>query len=187
VLPHGATTLAVRALLDRTILEVFIGNGRLAITSAVGAPPPTARGAYVTAHSAVGVAGASAWEMGCGWADDTEGRAAPSLLQQQPQQQQQEEEEEDKGTQEENTLEKAEAQQQEIGLSADPFTVTKGVCPDFGKYDSKWTEYKGTHFDTLAACEATCKAANCSSFTWNHAVKPRQCWGYSGAETRTCR
>ena len=49
------------------VLEVFVGGGRAAITSG-GAPPATARGAYVTAHSAASVAGAGAWAMGCGWA-----------------------------------------------------------------------------------------------------------------------
>ena len=47
MLPHGATTLAVRALLDRTILEVFIGNGRLAITSAGGDSDGVAAGVTV--------------------------------------------------------------------------------------------------------------------------------------------
>ena len=67
-LPHGAATLELRALVDRSVLEVFVGGGRAAITSGVGAPPETARGAYVTAHSAASVAGAGAWAMGCGWA-----------------------------------------------------------------------------------------------------------------------
>ena len=57
------------------------------------------------------------------------------------------------------------------------FTITHDVCP----YSLKsWKEYKGT-FASLTECESACIASNCSVFTWNHVVKPKQCWGYSGS------
>jgi hypothetical protein len=68
VLPHEVTTLAVRALLDRSILEVFVGNGRAAFTSGVGAPSSSNHASFVTAHTQATVTGASVWSMGCGWA-----------------------------------------------------------------------------------------------------------------------
>jgi hypothetical protein len=54
------------------------------------------------------------------------------------------------------------------------FTVVKDVCPDFSSYSGKWKEYVGK-FDTLSTCETACTAGNCTSFTWNHAVHPKQC------------
>lgn len=147
VLPHSVPELAVRALVDRSILEVFVGNGRVAITNNVGMPPSSARGAYVTAHTAAKVAGASAWEMACGWADAA---MSPGNI----------------------ALPKSPMEEPKEPL----FTVTHGVCP----YSVKsWKEYKGKS-DSLSQCESACIAANCSLFTWNHAVKPKQCWGYSG-------
>eukprot|EP01051_Picozoa_sp_SAG22_P010425 SAG22_NODE_939_length_6404_cov_3.836003_3_plen_235_part_00 len=68
VLPHAAPSiLAFRALVDRSIVEIFVGGGRAVYTSAVGPPPPSHSGAFVTAHAAATVSSAGAWEMGCGW------------------------------------------------------------------------------------------------------------------------
>jgi len=57
-----------------------------------------------------------------------------------------------------------------------PFTLVPDCCPN--SLDG-YVQYKGTKFDSLKVCEAACSAAECAAFTWNHEVKPHQCWGYT--------
>lgn len=57
------------------------------------------------------------------------------------------------------------------------FTITHGVCPYISL--ATWKQFK-EHSGSLVECESACTAANCSLLTWNHAVKPKQCWGYAG-------
>ena len=59
------------------------------------------------------------------------------------------------------------------------WTLVPDVCPDFTRHKGKWTEYKG-EFGELSACESAAAKASAAAFTWNHAQKPKQCWGYSG-------
>jgi hypothetical protein len=88
-----ATSMAVRVLADRTLVELFVAGGLGVVTTPVLAPgkDPSRAGAFVfvpqsAAQSAAGdddsaeaaaaaegggavtVSSASAWEMGCGWA-----------------------------------------------------------------------------------------------------------------------
>ena len=63
--------LAVRLLVDRTLVEVFVAEGRATLTGSVSgsASGPTTGGAYLSAvEEPVVVNKVSAWAMGCGWA-----------------------------------------------------------------------------------------------------------------------
>lgn len=66
----ATSPLAIRALADRMLVEVFIGGGRGVVSSPVLAPDPTFASAFVTNIGDAGVtlASAQAWGMGCGWA-----------------------------------------------------------------------------------------------------------------------
>ena len=65
-MPPGERSLSVRALADRNVAEVFVGDGRGAYTSAVNISSVTAAGAFLTAHLPVTLTNASAWAMDCG-------------------------------------------------------------------------------------------------------------------------
>ena len=71
-LPATETTLAVRILADRTLVEAFVGGGRGVVTTPVLAPgkDPTKAGCFLSAGvgGSVTVNSYEAYEMGCGWA-----------------------------------------------------------------------------------------------------------------------
>jgi sucrose-6-phosphate hydrolase SacC (GH32 family) len=74
-LPEGeADHIALRVLADRTIVEVFVGEGRGVITTGVlspGAQDLTHNKAFLYTKeetSSVQIKSATAWAMGCGWA-----------------------------------------------------------------------------------------------------------------------
>lgn len=67
-LPPHQKTLAVRALCDRNVVEVFVANGRGVFTGAANALESP--GAFVLARRTVTMVSAKAWEMGCGWEVD---------------------------------------------------------------------------------------------------------------------
>eukprot|EP01052_Picozoa_sp_SAG31_P013697 SAG31_NODE_830_length_11688_cov_35.424023_3_plen_1278_part_00 len=69
-LPPGARSLNVRALADRNIAEVFVGDGRGIYTSAVNISGVAVPGAFLTARSPVTLTNSSAWKMGCCWKAD---------------------------------------------------------------------------------------------------------------------
>lgn len=64
--------LAIRALADRVLVEVFVGGGRGVVSSPVLAPgsDPTLAAAFVTnlGDAPLTLASSAAWAMGCGWA-----------------------------------------------------------------------------------------------------------------------
>ena len=69
-----AAAIELRVLVDRMMVEAFVGGGRGVVTTPVLLPgkDPLAGGAFLFspgyAESAVDIASATAWEMGCGWA-----------------------------------------------------------------------------------------------------------------------
>jgi sucrose-6-phosphate hydrolase SacC (GH32 family) len=65
-LAPGATSLEVRALVDRSVVEFFVADGRADVTSRVF-PAPGADGAWVSASTAAVAKTIVAHEMGCGW------------------------------------------------------------------------------------------------------------------------
>lgn len=78
--PATESVLALRVLADRTLVELFVGNGRGVVTTPVLAPgkDSSRTGAFLSVPSVGDVAGgtdapvvtlqsARAWEMGCGW------------------------------------------------------------------------------------------------------------------------
>ena len=70
-LPATETTLALRILADRTLVEAFVGDGRGVVTTPVLAPgkDPTKAGCFLSAGAgSVTVNSLAAYEMGCGWA-----------------------------------------------------------------------------------------------------------------------
>jgi hypothetical protein len=71
-LPGADTSLSLRVLADRTIVETFIASGRAVVTTPVLNPGlhHNRSGAFLFAGGggSVGVKSASAWAMGCGWA-----------------------------------------------------------------------------------------------------------------------
>ena len=71
-LPATETTLALRILADRTLVEAFVGDGRGVVTTPVLAPgkDPTKAGCFLSAGAGgtVTVNSYEAYEMGCGWA-----------------------------------------------------------------------------------------------------------------------
>lgn len=64
----GETALSLRVLVDRSIVEWFIADGRSAFT-ARHYPARSDTGVLVTADAAATVSGVAAWDMGCGWMD----------------------------------------------------------------------------------------------------------------------
>jgi sucrose-6-phosphate hydrolase SacC (GH32 family) len=69
-LPPGARSLNVRALADRNVVEVFVGDGRGIYTSAVNISDVAVPGAFLTARLPVTLTNSSAWKMGCCWKAD---------------------------------------------------------------------------------------------------------------------
>eukprot|EP01043_Picozoa_sp_COSAG02_P003852 COSAG02_NODE_97_length_37159_cov_37.660335_23_plen_262_part_00 len=65
-LEKNETELEVRVLVDRSITEWFVGQGRLAVSRRVY-PPHGSTGAFVSASTAVTVASVEAYDMACGW------------------------------------------------------------------------------------------------------------------------
>ena len=62
--------------------------------------------------------------------------------------------------------------------AASKWTVLDGVCPDYDRYSAGWADYTGD-FQKVEDCEAACNSHNCSTFTFNHHVKPGVCQGYA--------
>lgn len=62
--------LPLRIVADRTLVELFVDNGRVAITTPVVYPGKVAAngGVYFSATDTVLPINSSAWSMGCGWA-----------------------------------------------------------------------------------------------------------------------
>ena len=62
----GEKTLALRALVDRSIAEFVLAHGRSAFT-ARSYPTANQTAVSVAADTAVALSGVGAYEMGCGW------------------------------------------------------------------------------------------------------------------------
>jgi len=70
-LPTSETTMGVRILADRSVVETFIAGGRGVVTSPVlspGAHPNRTGLAIFANQTSLRLIAANAWEMGCGWA-----------------------------------------------------------------------------------------------------------------------
>ena len=65
-LAPGATTVELRALVDRSSVEFFVAGGRAALTVR-SYPAAGATGAYIAASADAVAASVLAHEMGCGW------------------------------------------------------------------------------------------------------------------------
>jgi sucrose-6-phosphate hydrolase SacC (GH32 family) len=63
----GERTLEVRVLVDRSIAEFFVAQGRAVVTRRAY-PLPGEDGIELAADAAVVVEKATVYEMGCGWA-----------------------------------------------------------------------------------------------------------------------
>ena len=80
MLPAGQDTLSLRALVDRTAIELFVGDGHIACSGSVARVPEEGNtGVYITAHNtttasarartrALVVSKATVWSMGCAFA-----------------------------------------------------------------------------------------------------------------------
>lgn len=76
LLPAGSASLSLRVLADRTMVEIFVGDGRGVVSVPVlapGAQPARAGALLYSADESAGAApitvlGATVWAMGCGWA-----------------------------------------------------------------------------------------------------------------------
>ena len=71
VVPGDEKTVAIRALADRMLAEIFVASGRGVVAVPVATPGKNAENAaaFVFADQTdVTVESTDAWEMGCGWA-----------------------------------------------------------------------------------------------------------------------
>ncbi len=57
---------SVRVLVDRTIAEFFVSEGRAAVTAPMESSPAKLN-AYVSSSTGVMISAATAWDMSCGW------------------------------------------------------------------------------------------------------------------------
>ena len=66
LLPLDQESLRLRALVDRTTLELFFADGRAAYTTA--AAGRVGQGVYVATRSTATAMNLTVFDMGCGWA-----------------------------------------------------------------------------------------------------------------------